>query len=406
MRVSNQMLFQSMMAHLQRQTESLLRIQEQVASGKRINRPSDDPIGQPLVLNYGKTLATTEQYLRSIDRSEAYLTSSESALRDVGDQLQRAHEVALQLASDTYSPSDRANAAKEVREIFNQLIAMGNRSVEGRYIFAGHQTKTLPFLEQGRYLGTAVTLPVTVTAAVNDQLTLSLDGISSTLTLPDGNYATGAALAGMVQTAINTDPTFQSAGVSVSVTFDVDHLVITSNAKGGTSAAVPTGGTALADLGLAAGTGQPSGTYMGDAGEVSFLVGPNTSAIMNLPGNRLFKGVGATGGVDLFSSVAGLQAALETNDAAGIQTALTDISAAQEQVIAERALLGARLNRIDSTKMVLHDFKLSITRFKSDLENIDFTQAISDFANQQTALEATRATAARLIQNSLLNFLR
>ncbi|MCG3110443.1 MAG: flagellar hook-associated protein FlgL [Candidatus Manganitrophus sp. SB1] len=406
MRVSDQMLFQSMMVHLQRQTGSLLHIQEQVASGKKINRPSDDPIGQPLVLNYGKTLATTEQYLQNIDRGETYLTSTESTLQDVGDQLQRAHELALQLANDSYSSTDRTNAANEVREIFNQLIAMGNRSVEGRYIFAGNQTRTLPFLEQGRYLGTAVTLPVTVTAAVNDQLTLSLDGISSTLTLPAGSYATGTALAGMVQTAINADPTFQAAGASATVTFDTDHLVITSNSEGGTSAAVPTAGTVLADLGLAAGTNQPSGTYMGDSGEISFLIGPNTPVIMNLPGDRLFKGVGVTGGVDLFSAVGGLQAALETNDTAGIQAALTNISAAQEQVIGERALLGARLNRMDATKTVLEDFKLSITRFKSDLENIDLTQAISDFSLQQVALEATRATAARLIQNSLLDFLR
>ncbi|WDT80169.1 MAG: flagellin [Candidatus Manganitrophus sp.] len=113
-----------------------------------------------------------------------------------------------------------------------------------------------------------------------------------------------------------------------------------------------------------------------------------------------------TGGVDLFSAVGGLQAALETNDTAGIQAALTNISAAQEQVIGERALLGARLNRMDATKTVLEDFKLSITRFKSDLENIDLTQAISDFSLQQVALEATRATAARMIQNSLLDFLR
>ncbi|MBI3803034.1 MAG: flagellar hook-associated protein FlgL [Nitrospirae bacterium] len=405
MRVSDQMLFQSVMVQLQRQTDSLFNLQEQVSSGKRINRPSDDPTGEPLVLNYGKTLATTDQYLRNIDRGDSLMTQSDSTLQDVSDQLQRAHELAIQMANATNSPADRANAAKEVKEIFGQLVAMGNRSVEGRYLFAGDQTTTIPFVDHGNYIGTAAALPVTITAGVNDQLTLSVNGVSSTVTLPPGNYASGNALASQVQTTINADPTLSTAGASATVTFDTDHLVVTSNATGGTSAVIPTGGTAQNILGLATGTNRPSGTYLGDSGEISQLIGPNTPVIVNLPGDRVFKGVGVAGGVDVFSAVAGLQGALETNNVAGIQAALTNISAAQEQVTNERVTLGARLNRMDATKTVLSDFKLSITQFKSNIENIDLTQAISDLSLQQTALQATRAVAARLIQTSLLDFL-
>jgi flagellar hook-associated protein 3 FlgL len=400
------MLFESVMVRLQRQTKSLLRLQEQVATGKRINRPSDDPIGQPLVLDYEKTLAATDQYLRNIGRGETYITASESALQTVQDQLQRAHELAVQMANDTNSALDRAAAAFEVREIFGQLIAVANTSLEGRYLFAGDQTQTLPFVDHGRYTGTALVLPVTVTAAVDDQLTLSVDGVSTTITLPAGGYASGSALASMVETAINTDPTLSADGISVSVAFDTDHLVITSDATGGTSAVVPTGGTAQITLGLVAGTSEPSGTYLGNSAEVSFLVSPNTPIVMNLPGDRLFKGVGVTGGVDIFAAVAGLQVALETDDAAGIQTALSNLGAAQEQVINERALLGGRLNRVDATKAMLDDFKLSVEKFKSQIEDADMTQVITDLTLQQTALEATRATAARVMQQSLLDFLR
>jgi len=405
MRVSDQMLFHSVIAHLQRQTKSLIHLQEQVATEKRINRPSDDPVGQPLVLNYAKTLAATEQYLRNIGRGESYITSSESALQTVQDQLQRARELAVQMANDTNSAADRATAAIEVREIFDQLVAAANTSVEGRYLFAGNETGTIPFVDHGHYIGTAVALPVTITAGLNDQLTLSVDGVSSTVTLPAGNYATGAALAGMVETAINTDPTLLPEGVSVSVEFDTDHLVITSNATGGASAVVSTAGSAQVVLGLAAGTNRPSGSYLGDSGEVSFLINPNTSVMMNLPGDRLFKGTGVTGGVDVFAAVSGFQVALESDDVAGIQTALTNLSTAQEQVNSERALLGARLNRMDATKAMLEDFQFSISKFKSQIEEVDMTQAISNLALQQTVLETTRATAARLIQRSLLDFL-
>ncbi len=406
MRVPEKMLFESIVNRMQRQTESVFRLQEQVSSGKKVNRPSDDPIGQSLILNYQKSIASTEQHLRNIDRGNAMLSTGESALQGVEDRLQRARELAVQMANGTYSSLDRATAAKEIREIYDQMVASANTRVEGRYLFAGHQTQTKPFVDRGRYLGTAVTLPVTITTGVNDQLNLTLDGVASTVTLPPGAYATGAALANAVAGAINATPAYQTAGLSASVTFDTDHLVVTSNAIGGTSAVLPTGGSALAGLGLAAGTAQPAASYLGDSGEIPFEIGSGVTVAMNLPGDRLFKGVGVTGGVDIFAAVAGLQVALETNDLAGIGTSLTNLSVAQEQITNERAVLGARLNRIDTAKETLDDFRLMLSKLNSETEDVDLTRAVSDLSLQLTALETSRAVSARLVQRSLLDFLR
>jgi len=294
MRVSEMMLFKSVGDRLHRQTNRMMKVQEQVSSGKRINRPSDDPIALAQVISHDKSLAESDQYLRNIGQGRNFLSITETALQSVEDQLLRARALSVQMANASQSAADRASAAVEIKQIHEQLIALANTQQGDSYVFAGDKTRTLPF--------------------------------------------------------------------------------------------------------------QPDGTYTGDSGESRVAVGAGASVIKNIPGGRLFKGLG--GGIDLFKTVKDLQTALEGNDVNGIQTALGALSTAQDQVLGERALIGARLNRLETSENVLKDFKLTVSSLKSDLEDVDITRAISDLVLQQTLLETTRATAARLMQRTLLDFLR
>ncbi|MFZ5861396.1 MAG: flagellar hook-associated protein FlgL [Nitrospirota bacterium] len=405
MRVSERMIFESLVGHMQRQSAAVLRLEDQVSSGKKINQPSDDPIKHAQLLNYETTLASADQYLRNIADAEAWISTSEGALSSAQDQLIRARELALQMINGTNTPEDRANAAREVSEIFDHMVAVGNTVHDGRYVFSGYETSTQPFVVNGRYTGTALAFPVTV-APGTDDLTLSVDGVSTTVTLTSGAYATGASLATMVESVVNADPTLAAAGRSVSVTFDTDHLVITSDATGGASAVSPTAGGALAGLGLAAGTNEPAGTYLGDSNEMSVLTGAQESVVKNLPGDRLFLGAGVSGGVDVLSAVAGLQIALQNDDIPGMETALTDLSTAMEQLNSERALVGARLNGMDATVTTFEDLKVVAARFRSETGDVDLDRAVSDLMFQQNVLQATRTMASRLFNSSFLNFLR
>ncbi len=405
MRVSEKMMFDNMSSQLQKQSASLLKLQEQVTSGKKIRRPSDDPIGQADVMNLEKSLESSDQYLKNIDRLTSFVSASETVLKTVQDQLTRARELAVQGANATNTAADRAIMAQEVRQIYDQLIAAGNTNHAGVYLFAGNQVKTSPFIQQGTFIGTTISPPVTITASSNDVLNITIDGVTENVTLTPIAGASGAQLAASVETAINANTTFQTAGLSVSVSYDTDHLVFTSNAVGGTSAATPNSGTAFATLvGAGPGTNRPAGTYMGDSAENAILIGENTSLYKNLPGDRLLKGTG--GGVDVLSVVGALQLAMESNDVSGIQTALTNLTGAQDQINNERSLIGARLNRAETAETMLEDFKLTVSRLKSETEDIDLPSAISNLLLQETMLEATRAAAARIVQRSLLDFLR
>ncbi len=405
MRVSDRMFFNAMTDRMQFQNAQLFRTQEQLSTGKKINRPSDDPIGQAAIIKNDKTLSEVDQFLRNISEADTTLSIGESTLQSIENQLLRARELAIQAANDTNSLVDRAYIASEVRQLYDQIVAVANTSQGGRYIFAGTETAAPPFVRQGDTIGTTVSLPVTIATGTNDQLTLSIDGTTSTVTLPAGANATGSALATMLQSAINTDTNFVTANRSVTVSFDTDHLVVQSNAVGGSSNADITGGNAQTVLGLAAGTNRPAGTYLGDSGESRIAIDKNTTVIKNIPGDRLIMGSG--GGINVLAAVAGLQSALETNTPAGIQTALTNLSTASEQIVNERVVLGARLNRTATTSGILEDFKIVIQRLKSEQEDVELTEAISALVLEQNALEASRSLASRIFSApTLMDFLR
>ncbi|MFQ5588129.1 MAG: flagellar hook-associated protein FlgL [Nitrospiria bacterium] len=405
MRVSEKMLLDNVADRLQRQSASLLKLQDQVTGGKRINKPSDDPLGQADVIHFEKSIESTEQYLRNIDQLTSFVSASETVLQTVQDQLIRARALAIQAANATNTAADRTIIAREVRQIYDQLIAVGNTNHAGTYLFAGNQVNTQPFVNQGTFIGTAITPPLTISTGVNDVLNITIDGVTDNVTLAPIAGATGAQLAASVETAINANTTFQNAGISVSASFDTDHLVFTSNAVGGTSAVTPNSGTAFATLvGAGPGTARAAGTYLGDSTENAILIGENTRIVKNMPGDRLLKGAG--GGVDVLSVVGALQSALESNDVTGIQTALGNLTGAQDQVNNERSLIGARLNRAEASESMLEDFKLTVSRLKSETEDIDLPATISKLLLQESMLEATRAVTARVVQRSLLDFLR
>lgn len=411
MRISERLIFDTIVSQLQRQTRDYLTIQERVATGKKVNRPSDDPVGQALILGYETDIATTDQYLKNNDHVNSLLVISESAVALMLDQLARAHELAVQMASGTNSAGDRGDAAVEIREIYDQMVSAGNATFGGRYIFAGNEILTPPFVSRGRHIGTAMpAIPLTITAAVNDTLTLNVDGTSSTVTLTAGVYATGAAMAAQIQTDINSHPAFTALGLSVAVAFDstTNQLTLTSDAVGQNSAITPGGGTSAVALGLVVltGTNQPSGTYLGDSGKINILIGPGSQIESNLPGDRLLLGTGVSGGINVFTALGGLQTALETNNVAGIQAALTTLGTAQEQIIGERGVLGARMNRIDASSFTLRDFKEALLKLKSQRADVDIAFAASELAVQQLALQVSQAMAARMFDTSLIQFLR
>lgn len=140
MRISNAMMANNIQAYLSKHTENLLDIQERIASGKRINRPSDDPIGMGQALGYRKTISSLNQYNDNITDAKLHINTVEETLNGITDLLTEAKGI----ASDS-DPEMRSMLADQVVVIREQVLQMANSKQNGNYIFAGDRTDTQPF---------------------------------------------------------------------------------------------------------------------------------------------------------------------------------------------------------------------------------------------------------------------
>ena len=150
MRIGTLQLFRQGVNSILDQQTRLAGTQLQLASGKRINKPSDDPTGAAQLLGLSESLKVTGQYQKNIDYARSRLELEDAALGSVGDALQRARELAVQGLNDTNGAEDRAAIAKEIRQLTDEVMGLANRKdANGEYLFGGHQGQNAPFSHDG-----------------------------------------------------------------------------------------------------------------------------------------------------------------------------------------------------------------------------------------------------------------
>jgi flagellar hook-associated protein 3 FlgL len=126
----------------------------------------------------------------------------------------------------------------------------------------------------------------------------------------------------------------------------------------------------------------------------------------NIPGNKVFSGVGLNNGVDIFSIMNQINTALRTNDRTAITNLLGQLDAAREQISSERSSVGGRINLLETIKTRQTDVQTNMQVLSSNLEDIDVAEAMTQLNKQQNIYEATLAAGAKIVQPSLLDFLR
>ena len=145
MRVSNRIIYDTIKLRLSKITEELNKANTVVATGKRILKLSDDPVGLAQGLNIKSALSNINQMGRNITLGKSWLAASESALSQVQDVISEAKTLSVQMANGSIDASERRSAAETVQNLLEELVSLANTEVNGRYIFAGSETDTTPF---------------------------------------------------------------------------------------------------------------------------------------------------------------------------------------------------------------------------------------------------------------------
>jgi len=128
----------------QRSIRRFMDLQTGMSSGRRINKPSDDPVGTVRDLGYRNELTKIEQHQKNISTGLHWVATYETSLADMNDIISSAKEIAVAMSNGTYDENAREASANEIQSIFNQMIQLGNTELEGRRIFGGFKTTTKP----------------------------------------------------------------------------------------------------------------------------------------------------------------------------------------------------------------------------------------------------------------------
>lgn len=145
MRITQQMITAKALIDLHRQTRKILDLQEELATGLKVNNPSDDPLAARRAINIRSSISKNEQYMANISAIGPQLLETTTAVQTVQSAIQRARELALQGANGTLNQKQLDQIAIEVNQLLEGIFEQSNHTTNGRYIFGGTRTLSAPF---------------------------------------------------------------------------------------------------------------------------------------------------------------------------------------------------------------------------------------------------------------------
>ncbi len=145
MRVTHRMIFDDAVQNLQENLSRIAQLREQVSSGKKLARPSDDPSLAAAVLGLRAGLQASQAYVQVAEESVAWMQASETALKAMTDLTTRAITLSQQGLPDTLGPQERQGIAAEMEGLLQEALDVANSTHGGKYLFAGYRINSKPF---------------------------------------------------------------------------------------------------------------------------------------------------------------------------------------------------------------------------------------------------------------------
>jgi flagellar hook-associated protein 3 FlgL len=330
MRVTEHTNYDTVRDSIQRSKGRMEQLQLQQSTLKKINTPSDDPVGSAKVLEMRTDKVNNDQLQMNSKLAEAYLNNTDHALSQLSDIVLRAKEIAIGQSSGASSTdSTRLGVAEEVTQLFAQAVAAANTRVADRYLFGGYKTDRPPVSEEGQYKGDAGKMMVEIAKDV--YLTMNIPGFEAFNTSPDASN-------------------------------DAQRV--------------------YGPEGSAQGTRRTPAREEGEQ---------RASAPEN---------------INVFGELQNLRISLLTGDLDGIRNTLERFDQMHSKLNAERAKVGSRIQGLQSASESLERHNLTNAQLSSQLEDADMAQVVTDLAKEETVFRSSLASSQKLIQPTLLDFLK
>ncbi len=301
MRVSQSILSNTTLSNLNRNLAVMLGIQEKLSTGKEINKATDGPIRFSQSLTLRSAIDVSEQLKKNSEFAITWLNTTDKAIGEGNEVMQRIRELTVRAATDTLSSDERNAIANEVDQLAKHMRAIANSEFEGRYLFAGADTSTKPYPDDGSDPTDTTRMSLVIGKAVTIQFnTLGLDVFGRTK-------------------AIGSDP--------------VDET-------------------------------------------------------------------------NAFQLMSNLSAALRANDQKAIEDMIPVIDKRQQAFLSQQSIVGGKVHRLELLKQRLSDQNVELSRYKSETEDADMSKLITDLNRQDSVYRASLAAGSRVIQPTLMDYLR
>jgi flagellar hook-associated protein 3 FlgL len=386
------------LATMMARSSELTRTQTQIASGRRVNTPADDPVAAVHILEIERALQESEQYARNANMATNRLSLEEQSLADAGNLLQRVRDLAVQANGGTLDAASLEAIAVEVESRLDELMQIANRrDAAGEYLFAGYSTLTQPFSRSGSsvlYSGDhgERLLQLSATQRIAD----GHSGFEVFQNVVEGNgtFVTSASNAntgtGTIDTGTLTDPLAWGTPDTYTVRFTsaTDWEVLDSTntvvANG-----VYTSNSAIAFRGVQV-------TIAGEpAANDEFTVRPSAAQDMFTTLNRMLTTLRQ-------DSITGADNARFSTQ---IGTTLQQLDQALDHLGNVRAEVGARLSAVETAENSREDREIDLQKSLSELRDLDYAEAITRLNQQLVGLQAAQASYTRIAGLSLFNYL-
>lgn len=297
-RITNNMIINNFLANFTRSQKSLNKYMEQLTTGEKFSRISDEPIYAVKAMKLETILQFNEKYIENAEEGINWLNVTDKALDDVVKTLRKLQDSAVRAANGSLTPDDRQKIQQEVLQLKEHLIDVANSRYGNAYIFNGTETKLQPY----------------VNAASTD---------------PDDYLANGSISDGKLTREVG-------AGIIIDI-----------NVTG-------------AEIGFA----------------------------------------------QIFADLQAFSDALEYDDTETLQTMMGTIDKHIESVLGARAQVGSRQNRLELTVDRFESQEIAYADILNNTKGVDIAETIMKLKNEENVYRIALATGARIIQPTLMDFLR
>lgn len=365
MRVTNKMLSNSFLSDMRTNLQNLQTLQQQMTSGKEIRRPSDDPVRVAKAMQLHTDINANNQYKKNISDTLNWLDTTDTALNQAGNVLQKVRELLVSAGNAAYGDSERSSIKDEIKQRIDEFAQILNTNFDGRYLFGGSRGTEKPLKANVAADGTNLDYSVNIDReAIKDSLNGS--GIDET----------------KIDSVINSfiaNPDYSGADdEEKTIVTAINNYVTTEENKIDKKLVV----------------------------EIS----PGVTMEYNVPANDILE----FDGIDLRSLFSNIIDHLggegkPTKDEAIKAITGEDLDAITKTInnlIKVRAEVGAKYNRMESAKEKNEDETYNMTAILSRTEDIDITEKTMQYATLQTVYMASLQTSAKVLQPTLLDYLR